>query len=232
MGIGQGKCRASLAALLGAGSFVVASAGAQAATIVNDTWADGNRNEPPATITSPFTTPYSEYATDQDGDGNIESAWFKGNAGTLSVVGAGGPLRGDLVAGGTSSATWQTYVTPEGNEINLAKAGDQAKTTWVFTPTGTNATNTSQGLRVAFVNTPTDGTNPARITGDTSAANAAYAGYSLFLNFGQTTGRSTPFQLLERGVSGDLLSTSGNWTAVANAPGFGNGAVGYTDGNA
>ncbi len=57
----------------------------------------------------------------------------------------------------------------------------------------------------------------------------------MFLNFGQTTGRSTPFQLLERtnpgtAGSGSLLSSSGDWTSIANAAGFGTGAVGYVDG--
>jgi hypothetical protein len=198
----------------------------RAATIVSDTWIDGER-------TQPASPAYSENGVDSDGDGNIESAWFRSGDGTMSVVNANpgvspGVLRKTLTAAGTSSATWLTYFTPDASPVTLANANDQLKVTWVFTPTLVNTSNTNQNFRIAVVDTSA----AARISTDTTTGSDAYPGYAMFLNFGQTTGRSTPYQLLERNnITSDLLSTGGNWTNAVNAAGFGTGAVGYTDGN-
>ena len=206
-----------------AAAFCVA-ASASAALIVNDTWKDGTRNDP-----APST--YSEYGTDSDTDGDIESAWFLGGDGSLTTT-AGGPLKGQFSsATSASSASWTTYFTPEDCEVNLANIGDQMKVTWVFTPTNVNASNGSQNMRIALVDSPAG----ARLAADGAPGSGAYTGYAMFLNFGQTTGRSTPFQLLERtnpgtAGSGAFLGTSGDWTSIANAAGFGNGAVGYVSG--
>jgi hypothetical protein len=198
-------------------AVLVLSIRLNAAVIVNDRWADG-------TDSDPASPTYSENGVDSDADTDLESAWFQGGAGTLDPIGAGGPERGNLTAGGTSSATWTSYFTPEGSEINLANAGDSMKVTWVFTLTNVNTNNTSQNFRVAIMDSPV---SPARITANGSPGSAAYTGYGLFANMGQTLGNSNPFQLRERVVaSGDTLSTSGNWGAngVANA-GLANGAT-------
>ena len=56
--------------------------------LVNDTWLDGTR-------TDPASPTYAEnngiFGGDADLDGNLESAWFRGGAGTFDPVGAGGP---------------------------------------------------------------------------------------------------------------------------------------------
>src|ERR1043165_8611336 len=111
-----------------------------AADVVNDTWLDGTR-------TDPASPAYSEYGYDSDADLNTESAWLKGGAGTLAVVGAGGPLRGSGFAG--SPASWYTYFTPAATPITLGSGGDTMKLTWAFTPSGVNAGNTSQGFLLA-----------------------------------------------------------------------------------
>jgi hypothetical protein len=213
------------AAMAGLMAFAPATSPASlSVTVVNDTWLDGTDSDPAA-------PQYSEYATDSDADNNIESVWYQGGVGTLDPTGAGGPLRGDLTAGGTQSGTWTTYFTPEATPVTLAQ-GDTLKVTWKFKPTGTNATNTSQNFRVALMDSPA----AQRISANGSPASGAYTGYSMFMNMGQTLGNSSPFQLRERVVaSGDTLSTSGNWGAngVANT-GLGNGATsgthGYDDG--
>jgi hypothetical protein len=185
-------------------------------TLVNDTWLDGTDTDPVAT--------YSENGVDSDGDGDIESAWFFGGAGSLDPVGAGGPERGNLNAGGTSSGSWTTYFTPESSKVTLAQ-GETLRVTWVFTPSNVNTSNTSQNFRLALANTP-DG---SRIVGSGAPASAAYAGYAMFMNMGQTLGNSNPFRLMERNaVNSDLLSASGNWTGLAN--GATSGASGYTSG--
>jgi len=138
-------------------------------------------------------------------------------------VGAGGPLRGDLGAGGTSSASWTTYFTAGGTPINLATAGDSIKVTWQFTLTGLGAANTSQNFRLALVNTPT----ADLLTGDAAPGSSAYAGYGMFMNMGATTlGNSNPFRLMERTdplTASALLSAGASWAGLANGATSGNG---------
>jgi hypothetical protein len=197
-------------------AMVGRSASLHAATIVNDTWLDGTDGDP----ASPT---YSEYGTDADADGNLESAWFQGGDGTLDPVGAGGPERGKFSAPTiASSASWTTYFTQEGTPITLANVGDFIKVTWVFTPTNINngGSNTSQNLRFAMVDSP----SAQRLAANGAPGSGAYTGYSIFANMSGTLGNSNPFRLERRAVAtGDLLSTSGNWVGL--------GTTGATSGN-
>jgi hypothetical protein len=210
-----------LSAALALTAASVWSTSLSAALIVNDTWQDGTDDDPASPV-------YSELGVDSDADGDLESAWFQGGDGTLNPVGAGGPLRGAFSSGtSTSSASWTSYFTPESSEIELANVGDQLKVTWIFTPTNVNATNTSQNLRMALVDSP----SASRLSAPGAPGSAAYSGYGMFINFSQTTGRSTPFRLMQRaGASGTFLSGSSDWATVADAAGFGNGAVNYAAG--
>lgn len=190
-----------------------------ATILVNDTWLDGDRNDPAAPI-------YSEYGVDGDLDGDIESAWFKGGVGTLAPVGAGGPLRGDLTAGGTSSATWTTYFAPEASPITLANVGDAMTITWRFTPANVNASNTSQNFRLALVDTP----GADRLTTEGAPADSTFTGYAMLMNMGQLLNRSTPFSLAERSLltTGNLLTSSGNWATLIDDGNTGD--TGYASG--
>src|SRR4051794_35713015 len=141
-----------LAAICGA----AASAHADTTILVNDTWADGNRT-----------------STGPDG-GGIDSQWF-GNGASLSVP-APGDLRGTIP---TTSTSWTTYFTAAASPITLANPGDQLKVTWTFTPTGVNATNSSQAFNLALANSQ----SATRVSGDTtSPSTAVYSGYSMFMN--------------------------------------------------
>jgi hypothetical protein len=208
----------SMAAVLAALGLVTAQC-ATAALIVNDTWQDG-------TDTDPASPTYSENGTDTDTDNDLESVWYQGGLGTLDPVGAGGPLRGNMTTGGTNSATWTTYFTPEASPVSLTNAGDQMRLTWVFRLSTVGANNTSQNFRFAAFDSP----SASRISANGVPASAAYAGYAIFGNMGATLGNSNPFQLKERIVaSGDVLSTGGNWGVNGVAGGLANGA---TSGNA
>ena len=152
-----------------------------ATVLVNDTWQDGTRSDP----ASPT---YSENGTNLDPvqDTDLESAWFSSSGSALTV-----PAAGDLRAvQPVNSLTFLTYFTPEGSEVTLS-AGDTLKITWVFTPTTVNANNTSLEFPLAIVDTPSG----SRRTSDGSPVQAAYAGYAMFMNMGQTLGNSTPFSL-------------------------------------
>src|SRR5262245_60188494 len=190
-------------------AMLLRTATLNAAIIVNDTWLDG-------TDTDPASPQYSEMGVDSDVDNDLESVWYQGGAGTLDPVGAGGPERGNLTAGGTSSATWTTYFTPEATPVTLANAGDAMKITWVYRLTNVAASNTSQNFRFAAMDSP----SAQRISANGTPAAGAYTGYAIFANMGATLGNSSPYALRERVVaSGDTLSTSANWGAngVASA---------------
>lgn len=200
--------------------FLFAALPVRAAILVSNVWNTGVRSYP--AFNNP-NSPYSEMGTDYNLSGDFESAWFSSSAAALTV-----PAAGDLRAvQPSSSLSMTTYFTPEGSEVNLANAGDQLKITWVFTPTTVNSVNTSQGFPVAVVNTPAG----SRIIADgSSPPSAAYAGYAMYMNMGQTVGGSTPFQLKEWNVagSGNLLSSSANWTGLAN--GVTSGVHGFDSG--
>jgi hypothetical protein len=206
-----------IAAQAGMAALALASFG-HAQTLVRDTWKDGTDTDPAAPI-------HSERGVDLDGDGDLESVWYQGGDGTLDPVGLNGPQRGRFSAPTvTSSASWTTYFTPGGQEVNLASNGDKLRVTWKFTPTNINngGSNTSQNFRFALADTPNDAAN--RLTANGTPASAAFAGYAMFTNMSGTLGNSSPFRLEKRNVaSGDLLGTSGNWTAV--------GTTGATTGN-
>lgn len=197
-------------------AFGLASS-AYAGVLVYDTWLDGTR-------TDPASPTYSEFGVDADFDGNLESAWFRGGSGVFDPVGAGGPLR--LTQGSTSSSSLTTYFTPEGSEVALANAGDSLKLTWAFTVSGTVGANTSQGLRLALVDSP----SASRVTGNASPGNAAYTGYGMFLNINTAFSHSRPFELMERNP-GDLalLSSSSAWTGLISDGTSGN--TGYAAGS-
>jgi hypothetical protein len=197
---------------------------ASAAVIVRDTWIDGTDDDPASPV-------YSDNGTDADLDGDLESAWFQGGGGSLNPAGANGPLQMIMAGGpsGTSSSSWTTYFTPEGSEVNLAAPGNRVRVTWRFTTHDVNATNGSQNLRVAVLDSP----GASRIAANGTPGNAAYKGYAIFGNMGETFGHSNPYELMERtdpNASSALLSSSGSWEDDFLAT-FGgtNGNHGYDD---
>ncbi len=121
--------------------------------VVNDAWSDSTR-------TDPASPTYSEYGTDSDGDGNIESAWYVNSP---NVTVAPGHMNLTLPTG---SQNWTTYFTPAASPITLASAGDFVQVIWVFTPSGVAATNTSQAFNFCLVDTP----SAARLTGHADSA--------------------------------------------------------------
>lgn len=191
----------------------------RSAIVVNDKWADADR-------TGPASPVYSEYGVDSDNDGDIESAWFNGGTGATSTASAGHLVLAPA-AGGASSASFTTYYTPEATPVTLAAAGDFIHVQWKFTPGNVNAINTSQNFRLAVV----DSGASTRVlsTADNAPSSGAFAGYAMFMNFGQTLNATNSFQLLERNAANsDLLGTSGNWTALGN--GAGKNVTGYLNG--
>src|SRR5829696_6074189 len=121
-----GKRAFGLAVVAAAAAVMTATGSTHAATLVNDTWLDGNDSEPAAPT-------YSDNGVDADGDGNLETAWYQGGTGSvLDPVAAGGPLRGTV---GATSASWTTYFTPEAAPVTL-QPGDRLTVKWAFSVAG------------------------------------------------------------------------------------------------
>jgi len=195
--------------------------------LVNDTWKDGTR-------TDPLSPDYTENGVDLDHDGDIESAWFHGGAGSFDVVGAGGPLRNDLTSFATTQSSLTTYFAPEATPVTL-DVGQKLKVTFVFTPTLLESDGidmTGQSFRMAVVNTP----SIARISTDVNPPQAAYSGYGAFINMQRPTfdaADGMPFELRERvnptPSGGPLLSSqAAYWSVLGN--GATNGNPSFTSG--
>jgi len=185
--------------------------------VVNDTWKDGTRTDPAAPV-------YSEMGVDSDADGDIESAWFRGGAGTMDVTDRGdgvNVLR--TVNQTTSSASWTTYF----GSLTLG-LGNKLTLTWVFTPynmAGVIPGNTSQGFRLAIF----DSAN--WLTADGTPADQNYWGYAVLQNFAPTLNRANDdnLDLMERTTrTGNLLASAGNWTKRAG--GGTQGTQGFVEG--
>jgi hypothetical protein len=175
-----------------------------ATVILSDTWVDGSRAE-------------QNLPT--------ESQWFFGGSGTLTA--SPGHLVGDLLSGGTGSASWTTYFANDATPVTLANVGDTLKVTWQFTLSNIGAQNTSQNFRLALVDTP----SAARLTVDGAPGSATYGGYGMFMNMAPLMANANPFQLMERTsatANSALLSASGSWSSRGNGATSGN--TGYVAG--
>jgi hypothetical protein len=194
---------------------------ARANILVNNTWKDGDRTDPAA---PQYAENNGVVGTDADADGDLESLWYRGGTGTALNTVPGGPMSAVM---GTSSGSFTTYFTPAagsglGAPVTLNNAGDSLTVTWKFTPRNVNAGNTSQAFPLAVALTPT----ASRLAADgSSPSSAAYLGYAMYMNMGQTLGNSNPFQLKQwasPGSANNFLSTSAAWTGVANGATSGN----------
>ena len=178
----------------------LAAFNAQATILVSNVWNTGVRTYP--AYNDP-NSPYSEMGVDYNSSGDFESAWFN-SGGTMTAT--PGHLTTTV---GSDNSSWTTYFTPEANQVTLAGAGDELKITWVFTPSGVATSGTSQGFRLAVVDSP----SASRLTADGSPGSSTYAGYAMFMNMATTLGSSSSFQLMSRNASGAFLSDSGVWTS-------------------
>ena len=217
-----------LAVVVSAAAFNCALT-ARAVILVNDTWQDGTR-------TDPASPDYSENGVDLDLDGDLESAWYRGGAGSdqafLEPVGPGGPLRLDLMPNLTLQSSVTTYFAPEDSPVTLG-VGERLKITFVFTPTLVESEGidiSGQSFRFAVVNTAAEG----RISTDVSPGQSTYSGYATLMNTDRPNFQGSngfPFELRERtnpDVVDGLISAAGNWTHLGN--GATNGSPSFATG--
>jgi hypothetical protein len=205
-------------------TFLAASLGAMsasAAILVNDTWQDANRTDPTTTVS---TGPHSEFGTDADADGDLESVWYSSPAAATSA--SAGHLVFDNTNGGanTGSSSYTTFFAPDATPVTLAQ-GETLRVTWVFTPDGVG-TNNGRNLRMALVDTA----GADRRTTDGSPNNSTYSGYRISLNVAQTLIANT-MELRERTqfAADNLLVNDDRWSGGLASVGA-DGAAGMVNG--
>jgi hypothetical protein len=195
--------------LVGFAALVAAcgwSAAVSAATLVNDTWLDGNRTDP---ATAASTGPHSENGSDADADGDLESVWYTSTAAAMAVT------PGHLTTTQqTGSSSYTTYFAPDASAVTLAQ-GETLRLTWQFTPTGVG-TDGGRGLRMALVNTP----GADRLTTNATPASSTFTGYRISMNVSQSLVANS-LELRERTVmtTDNLLVNDDRWNAVLTSVG-------------
>jgi hypothetical protein len=186
--------------------------GAAPSVLVDDTWADGSRD-----------------------DTNLpeESAWFASNAATEPTLSAAaGSMTGNVLMFGTNAGSrlWITHFTPAGSPITLG-LGDTLKITLVFTPNNLPATTPiSRGLRFGLFNFSEPGATRAGADGfstgsGTNAPGTNATGYLLNMNFAQTL-IANPLQIMKRTdtLTNNLMGASAVFTALGSGGGPAGGA--------
>jgi hypothetical protein len=189
-----------------------------AATLVDDSWTDGTRD-----------------------DTNLpeESAWFANNAAGSPTLSAGadsltGYVR--MFETNTSSRLWITHFTPAGSPVVLTP-GETLKVTLVFQAIGITASpNTVRGLRIGLFNFSEPGA--ARVNGDGfstgaggGAPGANVTGYMLNMNFAQSFTVTAPLQTMKRTDTANLnlMGSSAVFTTLSSGGGP-SGVPGFSDG--
>lgn len=213
------KLSIRLTTLTAAALGVGLAGAAHADYIVNDAWSDGSR-------TAPASPDYSEYGTDADLDGDLESAWYASSGSLNGTSGnAINPNVGMVGTVGASSASWTTYFAPALSAIQLNNPGDQLKITWTFTLSGVNTSDNGHNFRIAIVDTP----EANRISSDTTPGSAQYRGYAMLGNMATTLNIQNAFRIAKKSdpsASTALLSDS-SWGAVIANDANTSGQTGY-----
>jgi len=215
------KTKSPFQALLGTCALAACVSGAYATDLVNDTWKDQTRTDPASPV-------YSEQGFDADMDGNLESAWYLSNGGSLIPNGASPGdyiLRTPQPSGSMGMTTYFTSNAP----VMLSAAGEKLRVTWKFIPSGTATdNNTSQNFRLCVVDT--DEAALARRTSDGQPGTGVYPGYAMFMNATTNLGGGY-FQLRSRDetVTNAFLSSSGAWTTRENDQTGSAGIEGWID---
>jgi hypothetical protein len=180
-----------------------------ATVLLDDTFADGTRNN-------------QSLPTD--------SAWFFSTAadvttttGSMSIAMPSGSLMGITYFGTNSSSPVQLGI------------GDMLTASITFTLNNVAPLNTSQNFRLGLFDFADSTLSPKWVTADdfgTASQGTNVQGYALFQNMGVTFNSASPMNLLKRTTVTDasLLGTSGDYTSQVSGPGSTNNFNGFTSG--
>ena len=189
--------------------LLAAVAPSRAATLLDDTFADGTRTS-------------QNLPTD--------SAWFFSTAadvvttpGSMSIAVPSGSFMGITYFGSNSSSPVK---------LNI---GDTLTASVKFTFNNVAPPNTSQNFRLGLCDFADSTLSPKWATADgfgTGSQGNGVQGYALFQNMGVTFNSASPMNIFKRTTASDasLLGTSGDWTSLANGPGNTNNFSGFANG--
>lgn len=185
-------------AFLSAGLLGWVSSG-RAVVIVEDTWADGSRNNLPVSSSN--------------------TVWYASSA--SSLLARTNYLLGTNI---TSARLWVGYFTDDpASPVELAE-GQLIKVTLVFTPTNVaqwTGSGTQRGLRFGLFNYADGGTRLSADTFSSSGGNGAnVTGYMLNLSFYTNFSTETPMEIRVRTnlSSGNLIGTTGDYHSLGSGP--------------
>jgi pectate lyase len=176
----------------------------QAVVILDDTWADGNRNN-----TSLPTN----------------AAWYASNGSALTAT--TGSMT--LTLGSSAILAVSYFTTNAANPVQLA-VGDTLLTTITLTFNGLAAENTSQGFRLGVFHF---GSNRVSADfSSNSSQGAGVLGYALFQNMGVAFNNATPMDIFTRTNLTDtsLLGSTGDYGSLGTGPGSTNNFGGFANG--
>ena len=180
-----------------------------AATLLDDTFADGTRNN-------------QNLPTDAAWYVSTPSDWTT-TTGSMALATPSSAILGVSYFGANSSSP-----------VSLA-VGDTLSATIKFTFAGVAAGNTSGSFKIGIFDFADSTLSPKWATADLSSNSgqgSGVAGYALFQSFGATFNNGTPMNLLKRTTTSDssLLGTSGDFTTLGSGPGSTNGFGGFVAG--
>jgi len=181
-----------------------AAAPIHATVLLDDTFADGTRNN-------------TSLPTD--------AAWYASSGGSLTA--APGAM---TLSMGTSAILGVSYFTTSANSPASLSVGDTLLATITFTFNGVAPLNSSQGFRIGLFDFGSNRVSADFSSSSSQGANVS--GYALFQTMGVTFNNATPMDLRKRTTLTDtsLLGTSGDWTSLGTGPGNTNTFSGFTTG--
>jgi pectate lyase len=187
-----------------ASALLLAAAPVRATVLLDDTFADGTRNN-------------TSLPTD--------AAWFASSGGSLTA--APGAM---TLSMGSSAILGVCYFTTNAASQASLGVGDTLLATITFTFNGVAPSNSSQGFRIGLFDFGANRVSADFSSSSSQGANVS--GYALFQTMGAIFNNATPMDLRKRTTLTDtsLLGTSGDWTSLGTGPGNTNGFSGFTSG--
>src|SRR3954452_17323807 len=182
---------------------------AHAGVLLDDTWADGTRNNQNLPV---------------------ESAWYASTGASLTAA-----ANSMSLAVGSGAIMAVTYFTTNvAGPVQLG-VGDTLKATFTLTFTGVGVPNGSQGFRIGIFDFADSTLSPKRVSADFSGNNSqgsGVQGYSLFQNMGTAFTNTAPMEIRRRTGLTDtgLLGTSSDWTPLVSGPSSSNSFPGFNSG--
>ncbi len=189
--------------------LLVAAAPARANVLLDDTFADGTRNN-------------QNLPTD--------AAWFVSAAANATTS-----TNGLALAVPSGSFMGISYFRTNSSSPVQLGVGDVLTVSLTFTFNNVAPLNTAGGFRLGLFDFADSTLSPKWVTADgfsTSSQGTNVQGYALFQNMGVTFNNTAPMGIYKRTTAADasLLGTSGDWTLLLSGPGSTNNFSGFTGG--